>query len=549
MGLPPANRLALLVLRKVAAKAPIVLTAQIPARVSPLLRKILKKTGSKGVPVAAHVAVVRDPPFSQLMQVKTELQEQGYGGAPSSLVVSGTPLAGDCVQIDSDKEDPHGERSPDSVSSPVHEPEPDVGLPSVRTGEESDSKVEMGDSSSIASVDPPTVTTDSIPSVKKTSPHRRICEAVEVGLKQGQLVASKMGCSVEEVDVMKWTAEERVRAKNMITRLFGLMSSGGGAKKLQRTQEDNMDADRFVQCLCDTYNRVIKKAGWDSWSPQDVRVRLYRSMNSILSNNKANRANPEEVWSFPTIGEWYRRGADDRIASIQAWAFPSRQQGRLSGLSTSASVGSGGSVSTGSLVREVKLDPKEVKLVPNLSSLGSGSVSGVPLSPKPVGSSGVSQESSGVGSGSSGGSSLLCREGRPLTAAERSSGRVGSSGGGWSSEPKRLRYDDGVARGERGGVSPPVHWSGHHRSGWRPPTYSGQARTELPSGSPQETFVQGPINGDVRPDGQPIVAETVSPSGLACAARVYPDLDGTAVSSWFGCRYVSFPTFFMWLRD
>ena len=53
--------------------------------------------------------------------MKTELQDLGYGGAPCSLVVSGSPVAGECVQIDSDREDPHGELSPDPVSSPIHE--------------------------------------------------------------------------------------------------------------------------------------------------------------------------------------------------------------------------------------------------------------------------------------------------------------------------------------------------------------------------------------------------------------------------------------------
>ena len=208
-------------------------------------------------------------------------------------------------------------------------------------------------------------------------------------------------------------------------------------------------------------------------------------------------------------------------------------------------------VSSSVSVREVKLAPQEVRLVPNKGFKEAGSPDASSLPQKPIGAVGNSQESIGGRSVGSEGSMPSCREGRPLSAPDRPSGRVAGTGGGWSTEPKRPRCDDGSQRGERHGVPPSCGtvWHGGFRPGWRAPTYNGQARTELPLGGTPETFAQGPISADVRLDGRNIAAEAVSPSGLACATRVYPELDGTAVSSWFGCRYVGFPTCLMWLRD
>ena len=138
-------------------------------------------------------------------------------------------------------------------------------------------------------------------------------------MKEAQTAVAKLGFPLKQPEVSKWSEEQRTKARNMIVRFFGLLSSG--KPKLHLREEDGVSLERYTQCLCEAYNRVIKRVGFNGWDRKDLRTRLFQSMNGILNTSRITKDNPELVASFPTVQEWFASGCDDEINSLMTW-FP-----------------------------------------------------------------------------------------------------------------------------------------------------------------------------------------------------------------------------------
>ena len=327
----------------------------LPPREVDVLGDVLVATNCDKATMADDVATTTTPPG---------LGREGEGSQPLPLSsrVGGTVRSPyPCLLPDEDEEEPPSPEEPGRAHDSDEDRE--IEARTVHISETDDEaplttlKKDLKRKASPKALGPVRAKPKAV-SPKGESREVRMASAVSAGLKQAHAVARKMGMRVEEVDVMEWTASERQQVRTMIVRLFSLL---GSSKNLRRLEKDNVTLDAFTQCLCDAYNRAIRKAGPGSWDDEKIPTsRLYRCMQALLSG-KVLKDTPEVVWRLPTIGEWYAKGREDRQEELAKWLKPKEKaKAHLSPASTEAPGSSHASGLSSGVVLDKTMPPPRV---------------------------------------------------------------------------------------------------------------------------------------------------------------------------------------------